>query len=100
LFIGPNIQTSDPMQPGATSAPVPPATAQVQLARTLHEARRRIGLSVIEAGQKSGISHSRIYEIEQALAKPTSDEIDALSRAYGLTIDNWVHMITLLEKIP
>ncbi|MFI7438706.1 helix-turn-helix domain-containing protein [Nonomuraea indica] len=100
LFIGPNIHASDPTQVGATSAPTPPITAHATLAQALSEARQHAGFSIVGASQQAGISSSRISEIERGLVKPTADEIDVLSRTYRLTIDEWAHMVTLLEKVP
>jgi len=67
----------------STSAGRGPAD-RVRLAAALREARHHVGLTLLETGQRAGMSHSKVSKIERGYLLPGGDDVIALCRAYGV----------------
>jgi transcriptional regulator with XRE-family HTH domain len=55
-----------------------------RLAAALREARQRAGISGMAAAAAAGMSQSKVSKIERGFLLPGPDDVDALSRAYGI----------------
>ena len=56
------------------------------LCRVLRTHRERLGLTLREAGEKTGVDHSFIYRIEAGISIPSITILADLVYGYGLTI--------------
>ena len=56
-----------------------------ELARALRQLRNQAGLTLKEAGQKSGLSFSFISDIEHGRTKPSFETLGLLMATYGFT---------------
>lgn len=57
------------------------------LAARLKQARKAAGMSRVEAAEASGVSHSTIERIEQAVGPGTIQTLGMLCRCYGVSMD-------------
>ncbi|MEU9887897.1 helix-turn-helix transcriptional regulator [Sphaerisporangium sp. NPDC051011] len=72
-------------QAQAGAPPAKPVGIRDQLALELRRARQTSGLSLTNAGRRSGLEQSRVSRIEEGTLRPTARDVDALSDAYGLS---------------
>ncbi|MEV6987028.1 helix-turn-helix transcriptional regulator [Sphaerisporangium sp. NPDC051017] len=72
-------------QAQAGAPPAKPVGIREQLALELRRARQTSGLSLTNAGRRSGLEQSRVSRIEEGTLRPTARDVDALSDAYGLS---------------
>jgi transcriptional regulator with XRE-family HTH domain len=82
-----------------STPPTPPAGRgpgdRARLAHVLRQARKDAGLSGTEAGQRAGMSQSKVSKIENGYLLPSVDDVAALCRAYELGADDRTELIAL-----
>jgi Zn-dependent peptidase ImmA (M78 family) len=65
------------------------------LGERIKRARRAAGLSLREAGEKAGLSHTAISKFEKGQATPTSKSLIQLARAFGVRTEFFLRPETL-----
>lgn len=72
---------------------------QKKLGNILNEARTARGWSLVEAGEKLGISKSQVHNLEQGyIARPKMELLEKIASVYGLPYDEVVIMGGRLPK--
>jgi transcriptional regulator with XRE-family HTH domain len=72
---------------------------RTRLAATLREARHKAGLTGTVAGERAGMSHSKVSKIERGFLLPSVDDVAALCHAYGITENERGDLIALAEGL-
>lgn len=77
---------------------LPPLKSQVKLSENLdflevrtisfRSARKKAGISVLDAAEKLGVSDAAIYMWETGQTKPRTDKLVKLAEIYGCTVDD------------
>lgn len=77
---------------------LPPLKSQVKLSKNLdflevrtisfRSARKKAGISVLDAAEKLGVSDAAIYMWETGQTKPRADKLVKLAEIYGCTVDD------------
>lgn len=75
-----------------------PLKSQVKLSKNLdflevrtisfRSARKKAGISVLDAAEKLGVSDAAIYMWETGQTKPRADKLVKLAEIYGCTVDD------------
>ena len=63
----------------------------IETANRLYELRKQQGLSQEELAEKLGVSRQAVSKWERSEASPDTDNLIALAKIYGLTLDELVY---------
>jgi transcriptional regulator with XRE-family HTH domain len=85
-----------------TSTPPPAAhgsAGRARLASALRAARKDSGLVGVDAGQRAGMSQSKVSKIERGFLLPSADDVAALCRAYGVPDSDQGELLALARSL-
>jgi transcriptional regulator with XRE-family HTH domain len=68
---------------------------RARLAAALREARHKAGLTGTVAGERAGMSHSKVSKIERGFLLPSVEDVTALCHAYGVRGAERKQLVTL-----
>ena len=63
----------------------------IETANRLYELRKKQGLSQEELAEKLGVSRQAVSKWERSEASPDTDNLIALAKIYGLTLDQLIY---------